>query len=57
MTGEPGDKLSFIPGLAHSPAALSLSGQTHRHGFDRGIEPMTMISVHLKRDVADEGVR
>jgi len=24
MTGEPGDALSFIPGLAHSPATLSL---------------------------------
>jgi hypothetical protein len=38
MTGEPGGALSFIPGLAHSPAALSLRRRTHRHGVDPVIE-------------------
>jgi hypothetical protein len=33
-TGKPNDALSFIPGLAHGPAALSLSGRTHRHGIN-----------------------
>ena len=50
MTGKPGDALSFIPRLAHSPAALSLSGRTHRHGFDPGIKRITIVGAYLERE-------
>src|SRR6266404_2192832 len=47
--GKPGDALSFIPGLAHSPATLSLSGRTHRLGIDRRIERITTLGAYLER--------
>jgi len=55
MTGEPGDALSFIPGLAHSPAALSLWRRTHRYGVDPGIERMTIINAYLDREALEIG--
>ena len=54
MTGEPGEALSFIPGLAHSPAALSLSGRTHRLGIDRRIERITTIGAYLEREALEK---
>ena len=57
MTGKPGDALSFISGLAHSPAGLSLSRRTHRHDVDLPeAERITTIGAHLEREVLKEVV-
>ncbi len=55
MTGKPGDALSSIPGLAHSPAGLSLSGPTHLRDIDLP-EAHNDHRSHLERDAPNEAV-
>jgi len=55
MTGEPGEALSFIPGLAHSPAALSLPERNHRHGIDPRNQTHNHHRTHLERAPDEAG--
>jgi hypothetical protein len=57
MRGKPSGALSFISGLTHNPAGLSLSGRTHRYDIDLpDAGRLTAIGPHLERQVLEEVV-
>ena len=57
MTREPGDALSFISGLTHSPAALSLSERTHRRDIDLPDRTHNDLRPYPERGALDQTVR